>query len=57
LVLSERRIDGSLAFVERIALGAGNLLREGVDSFISDLDLDVWVCFDIIIPPFEAKTR
>src|SRR5687768_1565669 len=50
LVLSERRIDGSLAFVERIALRAGNLLRARIDSFISDLNLDVWVCLDVVVP-------
>src|SRR5688500_10204610 len=50
LVLSERRIDGSLAFVELIALWAGNLLRARIDSFISDLDLDVWVCLDVVVP-------
>src|SRR5919108_1834293 len=50
LVLSERLIDGSLAFVERIALRAGNLLRARIDSFISDLDLDVWVCPDVVVP-------
>src|SRR5215211_6715106 len=50
LVLGERRIDGSLAFVERIALRAGNLLRAHVDSFISDLDPDVWVCLYVVVP-------
>src|SRR5215211_5441123 len=50
LVLSKRRIDGSLAFVERIALGAGNLLRARIDNSISDLDLDVGVCLDVVVP-------
>ncbi len=36
--------------VESVAFGAGNFLRMYVYRLVSDFDLHVWVCLEVVVP-------
>ena len=53
-----------LSRVDSFSFGTGNFLRAYVDRVVLDLDLDIRVCFEVVVPvgidvgsSHEAKTR
>jgi len=50
LVPGERGVEGGLAFEEVVAFGAEDFVGVHVDCLIPDLDLNVGVGFEVVVP-------
>ncbi len=50
LVLCELRVERRLSRVDLVSFLTGNLLRVHVDRLVPDLDFDVRVCLEVVIP-------
>ena len=50
LVLGELRVERGLSRVESVSFGTGNFLRAYVNRLVPDLDLDVRMCLEVVVP-------